>query len=60
MVIDFINIKEIVNELDHSYLNDIMPQSTAECLAKYLCEKILHCYKVKVVESKGNEVIYAI
>ena len=58
MVIDFTDIKSIVNELDHKNLNDIISQPTAENIAKYLCDKIPYCYKVKIQESKGNTACY--
>jgi len=58
MVIDFNDIKEIVMQLDHDNINNYIEQPTAENIAKYLCEKIPFCYKVKVVESKNNIVIY--
>lgn len=58
MVIDFTAIKEIVNKLDHSNLNDFLKQPTAENIAKYLCDKIPYCYKVTIEESKDNEATY--
>jgi 6-pyruvoyltetrahydropterin/6-carboxytetrahydropterin synthase len=60
MVIDFTKIKEIVNQLDHQYMNEFIEQPTAENMAKWLCEKIPACYKVTVQESSGNEVTYEI
>ena len=42
MIIDFKKIKEVINELDHRYLNKILNfEPTAENLAKYLHDKIL-------------------
>ena len=42
MVIDFTKIKEIIDELDHKNLNEILDfESTAENLSKYLYDKIL-------------------
>ena len=47
MVIDFKMIKEIVNELDHRDLNEILDfEPTAENLSKYLQQRI----KNKVIE----------
>jgi len=45
MVIDFILLKKIVQEevlsvLDHSLLNDILPQPTAENIAKWVWQRI--------------------
>ncbi len=45
MVIDFIFLKKIVQEevlsvLDHSLLNDILPQPTAENIAKWIWNRI--------------------
>jgi 6-pyruvoyltetrahydropterin/6-carboxytetrahydropterin synthase len=45
MIIDFIRVKEIVGEeiiskFDHAYLNDILPQPSAENIARYSFEKL--------------------
>ena len=41
MVIDFTKLKEIVNELDHKNLNEILPfEPTAEKIAKHIHDKI--------------------
>lgn len=58
MVIDFTKIKEIVNELDHHSINEFIEQPTAENIAKFLCDKIEYCYKVKVIESNNNIIVY--
>jgi len=58
MIIDFSEIKRIVNQLDHAYLNTIVFQPTAENIAKFVCDNILHCYRVDVQESEGNTVCY--
>jgi len=58
MVIDFGDIKAIINELDHQLLNDFMEVPTAENLAKYLYEKIPCCYSVEVWESDKSSVKY--
>lgn len=60
MIIDFNTIKDKINILDHSNLNSSIPQPTSENIAQYICEIVPKCYKVKVVESKGNEVAYEI
>jgi len=67
MVIDFGKIKEIVHQLDHQYLNDIITMNpTAENLALWIATKINHMLyldkyhkdtqvtKVVVQESEGN------
>lgn len=58
MVIDFETIKDKVNILDHCYLNPTVSQPTSENIAQYICEMIPKCYKVKVVESKDNEITF--
>lgn len=60
MVIDFSHIKQAVkNKLDHHNLNDIMPfNTTAENMARWICDQIDTCYKVEVKESEANTAIY--
>lgn len=59
MILDFTKIKEIVNQLDHNHLNNIVPfNPTAENIAKWLCEQIPFCVAVSVQETEGNEVTY--
>ena len=59
MVLDFTKIKEIVNQLDHNHLNNIVPfNPTAENIAKWLCEQIPFCVAVSVQETEGNEATY--
>lgn len=59
MILDFTKIKEIVNQLDHNHLNNIVPfNPTAENIAKWLCEQIPFCVAVSVQETEGNEAIY--
>lgn len=59
MILDFTKIKEIVNQLDHTHLNDIVPfNPTAENIAKWLCDKIPYCVKVSVQETEGNVASY--
>ncbi|MBQ7257779.1 MAG: 6-carboxytetrahydropterin synthase [Abditibacteriota bacterium] len=58
VVIDFTTIKQIVNELDHANLNDILEYNpTAENIARWLVERIPYCYKVSVQETEGNKII---
>lgn len=60
MVVDFSSIKQdIVELLDHKNLNDIVPfNPTAENIARWICDRIPHCYSVEVQESEGNVAIY--
>lgn len=58
MVIDFVELKQIMNErvlslLDHSYLNEIIPQPTAENIARWIwsrLEPVLRTEKRKLYE----------
>lgn len=56
MVVDFGHIKEkIQSQLDHKNLNEVLPfNTTAENLAKWICEQIPECFKVMVQESENN------
>ena len=57
MVVDFAHVSEIVKQLDHQNINDILPEGmnpTAENIAHWLYEQIPCCYKVSVQESNGN------
>lgn len=60
MVIDFKEIKELLMILDHANFNDIFNEfnPTAENIAKWICDNIAFCYKVKVRETKNNTIIY--
>lgn len=60
MVVDFHDIKELVNKpLDHTYLNDILPfNPTAENIARWICERVPHCFRVDVEESHNNTATY--
>ena len=60
MVIDFSDIKKVVNKLDHQHLNDVIDVNpTAENIAKWICDNVGEtCYKVTVEESKGNIASY--
>lgn len=59
MIVDFTDIKNIVNQLDHSFLNDSLKQPTAENIARYLCDTIPFCYQVDIEETEGNTAVYA-
>lgn len=56
MVIDFSIIKNlIIEKMDHKNLNEVFDfNPTAENIAKYICDNIHDCYKVRVQESIGN------
>ena len=60
MVIDFVKIKEIVNQLDHTNINNVLGDvnPTAENIARWLHDKIPYCVRVEVQESEGNIAIY--
>lgn len=59
MVYDFTKIKELVNELDHVFINNVVDfNPTAENIAKYLCDMIPYCVRVTVQETEGNEATY--
>lgn len=56
MIVDFGRVKEIVNELDHTYLNDIFGETpaTAENIAVYLKTRIED--KLGIVKSPGDSI----
>lgn len=59
MLIDFKEIKGIVDQLDHKNLNLVVPVNpTAENLAKYICELVPHCWQVEIHEAKGSVARY--
>lgn len=60
MIVDFSHIKKTIqDEIDHKNLNEILLfNTTAENMAKWIYEKIPHCYKVYVQESENNTAIY--
>lgn len=59
MVYDFTKIKEIVNKLDHVFINNVVDfNPTAENIARFLCHIIPYCVKVTVQETEGNEATY--
>ena len=50
MIIDFIELKQIVNDkvisrLDHAYINDIIPQPSAENIAVWIWREIAESVK---------------
>jgi 6-pyruvoyltetrahydropterin/6-carboxytetrahydropterin synthase len=59
MIIDYVDIKKIVNELDHGFINDKVDfNPTAENLCRYLCDKIPFCYKVEIKEASKSWASY--
>lgn len=59
MVVDFSHISDVVKQLDHTNLNDLMDcNPTAENIAYWICERVPNCYKVSVQESSGNTAIF--
>ncbi|ACJ76038.1 queuosine biosynthesis protein QueD [Thermosipho africanus TCF52B] len=69
MVIDFLELKRIVqekvlNRLDHSYINEIIPQPSAENIAEWIWKQLeteLHSeryflYEIKVYETPTSYV----
>jgi 6-pyruvoyltetrahydropterin/6-carboxytetrahydropterin synthase len=60
MVVDFCEIKRLVHgTLDHQDLNSILPfNPTAENIARWICDRVPHCYNVDVQESANNIATY--
>lgn len=60
MVVDFSHIKRTVKDrLDHKNLDEVLPfNTTAENLAKWVCDQVPYCYKVMVQESENNVAWY--
>lgn len=60
MVIDFSLLKsQIQNIMDHKNLNEVFDfNTTAENLAKWICDNVRHCYRVDVQESENNIATY--
>lgn len=60
MVVDFTHIKEkVMSRLDHQNLNEVLPfNTTAENIARWVCEQVPYCYRVEVQESEGNIAVY--
>lgn len=72
MIVDFIEVKrivddEIISKFDHAYLNDIIPQPSAENIARYVFERIDHLLRgpnyelnaVQVWETAKSSVIFS-
>jgi 6-pyruvoyltetrahydropterin/6-carboxytetrahydropterin synthase len=71
MVYDFVELKKVVNELvisklDHSYINDVIEQPSAENIAEWIWNKLFDAlkgekhflYEVVVWETENSFVTY--
>jgi 6-pyruvoyltetrahydropterin/6-carboxytetrahydropterin synthase len=60
MIEDFKHIKDkIQSQFDHAVLNDILPQPTAEHIAKHIHDLLApHCFRVDIIESAGSIASY--
>ncbi|MDD3395883.1 MAG: 6-carboxytetrahydropterin synthase QueD [Acidaminococcaceae bacterium] len=71
MVIDFVRLKKIVQDkvlsrLDHACLNDILPQPSAENIAKWVWQELVtdlqsanyKLYEVQIWETRTSGLIY--
>jgi 6-pyruvoyl-tetrahydropterin synthase len=58
MVVDFGDIKTVIDFLDHTMLNEVIPPEflppTAENLVKYFLHYIPEAYRVRVWESDNS------
>ena len=59
MIIDFGHVKDLIDQLDHRYLNDFMYRPTAENTAKWLLERIPLAVEVRVWEGLGGGSVVA-
>lgn len=60
MVVDFTHIKELVKKnLDHRNVGEVFAfNTTAENMARWICDQIPQAYKVVFQESEGNTAAY--
>lgn len=66
LVFDFVDLKKIVNKkvisiLDHTFINKIVKQSTAENISIWIWDQLvkhLPLYEIRLWESSSNFVIY--
>lgn len=60
MVVDFSVIRDIIkNKMDHRNLNEVFSfNTTAENIARWICDEVPFCFKVEVRESEYNTAIY--
>uniref|UniRef100_A0A7C3SNL0 6-carboxy-5,6,7,8-tetrahydropterin synthase n=1 Tax=Dictyoglomus turgidum TaxID=513050 RepID=A0A7C3SNL0_9BACT len=68
MVIDFKELKEIIDELDHKFLNEFIENPTVENISKYIYDKVYEKMKkrtlffnleVEIKETENGSVIYS-
>lgn len=60
MVVDFYDIKRVLEKFDHVHLNDILEIPTTENFAMFLLKQIPNCTKIEINESEKNKVTYEI
>lgn len=62
MVVDFKKVKDMIHGyLDHGDFNELLPfNPTAENIARWICERVPHCYRVDVEESRANVATYIV
>jgi 6-pyruvoyltetrahydropterin/6-carboxytetrahydropterin synthase len=71
MVYDFVELKknvkeQIIDKFDHAYLNDIIPQPTAENIAVFVWNELVNLikrdncrlYEVEIWETKTSGIVY--
>ncbi|MFA5160962.1 MAG: 6-carboxytetrahydropterin synthase QueD [Elusimicrobiales bacterium] len=71
MVMDFAELKDMVRELvleklDHAYINDIIPQSTAENMARWIWDRLspalrrrkVRLARVELWETQDSAAVY--
>ncbi len=71
MVYDFVDLKKLVkenvlDEFDHHYINEFIPQPTAENIAIYIWDKLeplvrtpnARLYEIEVWETKDSGITY--
>lgn len=71
MIYDFVELKKIVRErvvdkLDHAYINDIIPQPTAENIAMFVWNELKdvlkrensRLFEVEIWETKTSGIVY--
>lgn len=59
MLMDFVEIKNIIDDLDHQYLNDFINNPTVENIAKYILDHLARCqprsdFKIRVWETEDS------
>lgn len=59
MLMDFVEIKNIIDGLDHQYLNDFLENPTVENIAGYILNQLVKCqpqsdFKIRVWETEDS------